>query len=100
MNANAYLQLALFVLLVGVLAVPIDHYLARVYRGRPLLLERVLGPLERACYRLAGIPLDSTGRPIETGWLPNLRGVLALGLVSVVAVYALQRAPSGDAIPR
>jgi potassium-transporting ATPase potassium-binding subunit len=92
MNANAYLQLALFVLLVGVLAVPIGHYLARVYRGRPLLLERILGPLERTCYRLAGIPLDSTGRPIETGWLPYLRGVLALGLVSVVAVYALQRA--------
>lgn len=63
MTSNAMLQLLLyFVVLIG-LAKPLGSYMARVYEGEKVALERVLGPVERLIYRLAG-----TSRDEEMGW--------------------------------
>jgi K+-transporting ATPase ATPase A chain len=34
---------------------PLGAYMARVYRGQPVWIDRALGPVERFFYRLSGI---------------------------------------------
>ena len=65
---------------------------ARQFHGRGLrgaaarFLSRVVGPLERLYYRLAGI--DATA---ETGWVRYTVQILMFNLIGLVVVYALQR---------
>ena len=42
--------------------------MARVFDGEPIFLDRLLGPLERGIYRLAGVPRDPAER--ETLYRP------------------------------
>ena len=59
MTMNAILQvLVLFIVLLA-LAKPLGWYMARVYEGKPFVLDRLFGPVERAMYRLSGVrPAD------------------------------------------
>ena len=74
-----------FVLLI-LLVKPLGAYMARVYSGERTLLSPVLGPLERRLYRLAGIRPDE-----EMNWKTYGLAVLAISLVGIVFLYALQR---------
>ncbi|HWP04761.1 MAG TPA: potassium-transporting ATPase subunit KdpA [Polyangiaceae bacterium] len=86
MTSNAILQLLLyFVVLVG-LAKPLGSYMARVYEGEKVALERVLGPVERLIYRLAG-----TSRDAEMGWKTYAIAMLVFNMAGFFVVYALQR---------
>jgi K+-transporting ATPase ATPase A chain len=86
MTSNAVLQLLLyFVVLIG-LAKPLGSYMARVYEGEKVALERVLGPIERLIYRLAG-----TSRDEEMGWKRYAVAMLVFNMAGLFAVYALQR---------
>ena len=58
MTANGLLQLALYFAVLTALAVPLGRYMARVYEGRAGFAQRVLGPLERLLYRVAGVRAD------------------------------------------
>ncbi len=58
MTANGVFQLVLYVVVLTALAKPLGAYMARVYEGRPFGLDRVLGPVERLIYRLAGVRPD------------------------------------------
>jgi K+-transporting ATPase ATPase A chain len=81
-----WLQILVYVLVLTALAVPLGEFMARVYEGRAPGLQRVLGPLERTVYRLAGVrPTD------ETGWKVYARGVLAFSLLGFLFVFFLQR---------
>jgi potassium-transporting ATPase potassium-binding subunit len=60
MMPNGYLQLAVYILVLLALAKPLGAYMARVYEGKPLMLERPLGWLERLIYR--------TGRAMSSRW--------------------------------
>ena len=55
MTGNSILQDALLLGVLVLLARPLGGYMARVYQGDRVLLERVLGPVERLCYRALGI---------------------------------------------
>ena len=46
---------ALFFALIGLIAVPLGRYIARVFAGENHRSARVLGPVERLIYRLAGV---------------------------------------------
>jgi K+-transporting ATPase ATPase A chain len=62
-------------------------YLARVYAGDgPAPGEAVFGPVERLIYRLTRVDPER-----EQGWATYARAVLAFSVVSVLAVYAIQR---------
>jgi potassium-transporting ATPase potassium-binding subunit len=83
---------AQFLLLVGLVAVAtplIGGYMAKVYApaeaGTPFG-ERLLGPVDRAIYRLCGVDPER-----EQPWTTYARSVLAFSLVSVLAVYLIQR---------
>ncbi|ASU85355.1 potassium-transporting ATPase subunit KdpA [Nocardiopsis gilva YIM 90087] len=74
------LQIALLFSVLAVVYVPFGDYMARVYSSeRHLRVERIV-------YRLCGVNADN-----EQRWSAYLRGVLAFSLLSVLALYALQR---------
>ena len=55
MNAQGWLQIALYVVVLLLLAKPLGAYMAAVYEGRALRAQRIGGPLERLIYRGAGV---------------------------------------------
>ncbi|HKX01745.1 MAG TPA: potassium-transporting ATPase subunit KdpA [Methylomirabilota bacterium] len=90
MTTNGVMQLVIYMMVLLALAKPLGAYMARVYEGQRLALDRVLGWLERLIYRAGGI------RPgEEMGWKTYAVAMLAFNLLSVVAVYLLQRAQAG-----
>ena len=90
MTANGIFQLVLYVVVLLALAKPLGAYMARVYEGRRLALDRVLGWLERLIYRAGGI------RPSEEmGWKGYALAMLVFNFLGLLAVYFLQRAQVG-----
>jgi potassium-transporting ATPase potassium-binding subunit len=85
-TGNGILQLALYLLVLLALARPLGAYMARVYEGRRLGLDRALGWLERLLYRLCGVRPDD-----EMGGKAYTLAMLLFNLVGFLAVYLLQR---------
>ena len=86
MTANGYLQLALYLVVLLALAKPFGAYMARVYENQPIYLGRLLGPVERILYRLAGV------RPgVEMAWQSYALAMLTFNMLGLFAVYLLQR---------
>jgi len=89
MTVYGWLQIALFAVIVGLLTRPLGGYLARVYAGERTWLQPVLGPVETALYRIAGI------KPaIEQSWLPYTVSFLLFHAVGTIALYGLLRLQS------
>ena len=86
MSANGYVQLAFYVIVLLVLAKPLGAYMARVYEGKRVALERVLGWLERLIYRICGIAPH-----VEMGWKGYAFAMMLFNLVGLLIVYLLQR---------
>ena len=86
MTANGIFQLVFYVVVLLALAKPLGGYMARVYEGRRLALERVLGWLERLIYRAGGIRAGE-----ETGWKTYAAAMLVFNLLGLLAVYLIQR---------
>jgi K+-transporting ATPase ATPase A chain len=87
MTTNAVVQLVFYVVVLLVLAKPLGAYMARVYEGRRLALDRALSWLERLIYRAGGI------RPTEEmGWKGYALAMLTFNFLGLLAVYFLQRA--------
>ncbi len=90
MTANGYFQLAFYIVVLLVLAKPLGAYMARVYEGRRLALERVFGWLERLMYRICGVAPE-----VEMGWKGYAIAMMLFNLVGLLAVYLLQRLQGG-----
>ena len=86
MTPNSIVQACLYFVVLLALAKPLGAFMARVYSGDRTFLDGVLGPIERALYRLAGV--DATA---ETGWKTYTAAMLAFNLLGFLAVYAIQR---------
>ena len=86
MTGNGVLQLVVYVVVLLALAKPLGAYMARVYEGRPLALDRLLGWLERLIYKLSGVRPGN-----EMGWKTYAATMLLFNLAGVLVVYALQR---------
>jgi K+-transporting ATPase ATPase A chain len=86
MTANDALQIVFYLVVLLVLVQPLGWYMARVYEGKPVGLDRVLGPFERLLYRLYGV---DPGK--EVGWRRYALGVLAFNAAGFVFLYLLQR---------
>jgi potassium-transporting ATPase potassium-binding subunit len=87
MTGNGYLQIALYLVVLIALVKPLGWYMARVYEGQSIGLDRVLGPVERLIYRLSGVRAKE-----EMGWLTYAAALLLLNLAGLFVVYLLQRA--------
>jgi len=86
MTAVAWLQLAAFFAILLALGLPLGHYMARVYEGEARVAQRILAPVERLIYRLLG-----TDPNREMGWREYALAMLAIGLLSILIVYVIQR---------
>ncbi len=86
MTPNGILQIALYLVVLLALVKPLGWYMARVYEGQPAGLDRVLGPLERLIYRLAGVRPEE-----EMDWKTYAFAMLIFNMAGLVAVYLLQR---------
>ena len=62
MTTAGWVQLVAFVALLTATVPLVGGYMARVFSGEPVALDRVLGPVERALYRLLGTRPDSADR--------------------------------------
>jgi K+-transporting ATPase ATPase A chain len=65
---------------------PLGWFMARVYQGKPCGLDRVLGPVERFIYRVAGVRSER-----EMGWKTYAAAVMVFSGVGLLFVYGLQR---------
>jgi potassium-transporting ATPase potassium-binding subunit len=86
MTANGALQLALYVVVLLVLARPLGAYMARVYQHQPFGLTRILGWLERLIYRLARVRTTE-----EMGWRTYAVAMLLFNFAGLLVLYLLQR---------
>jgi len=87
MTTNGIVQLVFYVVVLLVLAKPLGAYMARVYEGRRLALDRAFRWLEHLIYRAGGI------RPTEEmGWKGYALAMLTFNFLGLLAVYFLQRA--------
>src|SRR6202048_3894855 len=86
MTIVGWLQAALIFALVCLLVKPVGAYMARVFQGERVFLTPVLGPVERAVYRLCRIDAER-----EMGWKGYAFAVIAFSLVSFAYLYALLR---------
>src|SRR5689334_23089109 len=86
MTTNAWLQIVLYFIVLLALTRPLGLYMARVYEGRPVGLDRLLGPLERLIYRLAGVRADA-----ESGWRAYAAALLLFNVLGLLVVYGVQR---------
>jgi K+-transporting ATPase ATPase A chain len=85
-TAFGLVQIGLFLVVLVALVQPLGRYMAIVYEGEPTWLSRLLAPLERLVYRVAGIDPQS-----EQDWRRYALALLVFNLAGLVVVYLLQR---------
>jgi K+-transporting ATPase ATPase A chain len=83
---HSWIQLLFYMVALLLLAWPLGLYMAAVLEGRRTFLSGVLGPVERICYRIAGVDPGQ-----EMSWKRYTFAVLAFNAVGLIVVYGLQR---------
>jgi K+-transporting ATPase ATPase A chain len=86
MSAASLAQYAAFLLIVGLLVRPVGGYLARVFSGERTWLDRVMRPLERAIYSVAGVDADA-----QMDWKRYAGCFVGFGLGGTLLLYAVLR---------
>jgi K+-transporting ATPase ATPase A chain len=86
MTPAGFMHIVVYIVMLLALAKPLGRYMARVYEGRPVGLDRLLGWLERLIYRAAGVRAED-----EMGWKAYTLAMLAFNFAGLLALYLLQR---------
>jgi K+-transporting ATPase ATPase A chain len=86
MTVNAWLQLLLYLVALIALGLPLGRHMARVLDGRPTLLARLLGPVERWFYRLGAVRPER-----EMSWGRYATAMLLFNAAGILLVYLIQR---------
>ncbi|MFT3769755.1 MAG: potassium-transporting ATPase subunit KdpA [Minicystis sp.] len=87
MPARFWVLILVFFATVALAAVPLGRYLHRVFAGENRLSARLLGPVERWIYKLAGVSPER-----EQSWKQYALAVLAFSLVTQIFSYVILRA--------
>ena len=85
MNANNLTQCFIYLTVLLLLVKPLGLYMAWVYEGEPLWIDKILGPVERAVYKLSGARTD------EMTWKTYAVAMMLFNAVGMVVVYLIQR---------
>jgi K+-transporting ATPase ATPase A chain len=87
MTPSGWIQLALFIGILGLVTKPVGLYLGRVLdpRGKTPL-DRVLKPVERLLYRILGVDVDK-----EQDWKRYALSVVAFSAAGLLFTYAVLR---------
>jgi K+-transporting ATPase ATPase A chain len=86
MSLNGWLQIALFIALILLLAKPMGDYMTNVFERRKTFLDPILVPVERLLYRLTGV--DATQ---EMRWTEYAIAMLVFSGTTLVLTYAVER---------
>ncbi len=90
MTFNGWVQIIVFFALILALTVPLGAYLFRVFEssgeGSRQPLPRVLGPVERLCYRLCGVDPAR-----EQGWVEYALALLFFSAFGMLITYTVER---------
>src|SRR5215470_913748 len=86
MSANGLLQMAVFCAFVTVTAIPLGHYMARVFTGERTFLSPILGPVERVIYGICGVDSQK-----EQHWLTYAFAAVMFHLFLFLSLYAILR---------
>ncbi len=86
MTPNGWLQILFFLLAIFAVTPVIGGYMAQVFARRRTWLDPILRPVERVIYRLTGV--DDTR---EMRWTEYAVSLLMFSVVSMLALYAMQR---------
>ncbi len=86
MVSTDILQMAFYLLLLILLAIPLGFYMARVFNGESTFLDPIFRPLERLIYRLTGV---DAGR--EMNWREYALMLVVFNILGMAAVYLIQR---------
>jgi potassium-transporting ATPase potassium-binding subunit len=86
MTIIGWLQIAIVLVAVIVVAIPLSAYIARVLSGERTFLHPILSPVERFFYKLSGVDPAR-----EQSWLTYTMAMLAFSAAGFVSLYALQR---------
>ena len=84
MNGYDWQQTILFFVVLLLLAKPFGTFMARVYQGQWTILSPVLGPSEKALYRLCRVDRDD-----EMDWRRYALTMLLFNLVCFAALFAI-----------
>ena len=85
MTINGWVKLILYMVVLIALAKPLGWYMARVYEGQPVGINRLFGPIERGLYRLFGTREDE-----EMSWKTYTIAMLLFNLVGLLIVGPMQ----------
>src|SRR5271163_4241898 len=86
MTIFGWIQIALFSVIVILIARPFGGYMTRVFAGERTFLSPVLRPVERAVYWCCGVDEKE-----EQHWLTYAVAMLFFSVVGFLTLYALQR---------
>ena len=86
MTLMGWIQIIFFFIVLILLVKPLGGYMARVYLGEHTFLTRILGPVEKLIYRLAGVDPGQ-----EMDWKAYAIAMLFFNLIGVVFLYLLMR---------
>ncbi len=89
MTFDGWLQIAIFAILIVLLAKPFGGYMTRVFAGQRTFLSPALRPIEVGIYRICGV-----GEAEEQHWVSYAAAMLAFSFAGFVILYALQRLQS------
>lgn len=86
MTLNGWIQILVYCGIVVLLVKPLGGYMYRVFNGDRTFLSPILGPVERALYRISG-----TSEREEQHWTTYSAGIIFFSLASFLVLYVLQR---------
>lgn len=86
MTAQGFVQVVLYLVVLGAAAWPLGKFMTAVYEGRRTWLTPVLGRIEHAIYSAAGIDEHAEG-----DWRRYALAVLVFNVIGFAVVYLLQR---------
>jgi len=86
MNWNNGIQVILFFLVLLILVKPLGVFMARIYEGKPSVLNLWFGPIEKWIYRISGV------RPEKAmSWKEYAVAMMTFNILGIIAVFLLQR---------
>ena len=88
--ANDLILFLVYFMVLILLALPLGKYIASVFFGERMLVDRLFSPVENFIYRLAGV--DSMA---EMNWKTYAKTLVCFNLFGMVAVYAIQMLQGG-----
>lgn len=86
MSLNGWLQIAVFIAAVLLLAKPMGSFMTSVFERRRTFLDPVLVPCERMLYRVTGVNPDE-----EMNWMQYGVAMLIFSAASLMLTYIVQR---------